>query len=732
MRLFFLFLSFMAFVLKHASPRPLQLSVAMKAGGLAALLAQAVTAGDVNACCGVLRRIFSETMLDDGVPLATRGAWVTARGTPHRSSPLSSSSSFSSTSSSTSPAASGLAARAGRLSKVLRAPAQASDSIQTTSLHAAAASAAAPHLSSSVHNDVVNFARYAQRQRAQANSFANAAAQAVLRTTFPQPENKGLSPGSKAAQTSPFTVSSPTTPTSSPLSHPLPSSVNASDAKSLIQRVWALATASLKDNPSLVKTSSVQVLCHTAQRTGFWREALHFSEHLPRPPAPLFLSSLLRPQNVQPVLAHCARNGWALDVTNAIRVLAEEHGSWSAALAVAQDAEHRFPYGEVYSLGVLIPYLAASGDAAQARQLFESGVAQGALVDATLVQHLIMQTAALKQWETCLYMLQCLYQTQETAQLLPTDVDFFRQLMELSPSWVTSLRLLHIARASEVKPDERTVAILLTQCDKAGAWREAAAVYDMAVREDFIDSLAAGSNYHTLVRSFSAMQQWQKALEALSWMSKAGDASLTAGMSELVTLCEQAGQWEAALTVGASLMESGTHLFSAQTSMALLFACAKGAQWSFATQLFMAQLHDVRVDTHPLALCAVMQACVAARQWRAALHTYHEAQASQPRIVVPPLAHRMAVKACVLGQQWSQAIAVLDTMRQDGLPLDNNSQRLGLWAAALQGQWELSLAFLQGIPRRSRTLQDRMVVRNAARAVSPAVDALTLRLLQSR
>lgn len=690
-------------------------SVSMKAGGLAALLAQTVGAGDINACCGVLRRIFSETLQEDGMALTARAA---RRGGTQGSS---------STSLSARPLSRAL--RDGRLSKALHAaaPTTAASSSEASSssspsLKTTNAAAALPSPREAA-NDVVNFARYAQRQRAQANSFANAAAQAVLRTTFAPAATEAREESQVSPASSSFSAA--TTTGAAPRA--------AADADApLVERVWSLAKASLTDDASLVKTSSLQVLCHTAQRTGFWQEALHFSEYLPRPPAPLFLSSLLRPSNVPHVLAHCATRGWALDVTNAIRVLAEEHGSWATALTVAQDAEKRFPYGEVYSLGVLIPYLAASGEAVQARQLFESGLAQGALVDAALIQHLLMQTAALKQWRTCLHMLQCLYQTQETAQLLPTDADFFRQLMELSPGWATSLKLLHIARASDVKPDERTVAILLTQCDQAGAWREAAAVYDMAVREDFIDSLAVGSTYHTLVRSFTAMQQWQKALEALSWMNKAGDASLTAGMSELVTLCEQAGQWEAALAVGSSLMESGTHLFSAQTSMALLFACAKGAQWAFAMRLFAAQLHDVRVDPHPLALCAAMQACVSAKQWQAALQLYGDAQASQPRTVVPPLAHRMAVKACVEGQQWHQALAVLETMQQDGLPLDNNSQRLGLWAAALQGQWELSLAFLQGIPRRARTPQDRMVMRSVARAVSPAVDAIALRLLQSQ
>ncbi|KAG5498789.1 hypothetical protein JKF63_03078 [Porcisia hertigi] len=674
----------------------------MKAGGgLAALLAQAVVAGDVNACCGVLRRVFSETLQED------RRITAIASNPRHgvRRSGLHS---------------------AGTSSMFAAATANSTSALSPSTTISSSMSSSPALAVSCGDSDVVNFARYARYQRAQAHSFANAAAQAVLRTSFVSQGD--VQPGLGATAETQVHQNS----VEASQSHEFSTTTGASTSAPIVQRLWRLAKNSLMTDPTLVKTSSLHVLCHTAERTGYWEEALHFSEYLPQPPAPLFLSSLLQPNNVNSVLQHCATRGWALDVTNAIRVLAEEHGSWSAALMVAQDAEQHLPCGEVYSLGVLVPYLAASGATEQARRLFESGLAHGVLTNPVLVQQLIMQTATLRQWETCLHMLQCLYRTQETVQLLPTDADFFCQLMEVSPGWETSLRLLHMARASDVKPNERTIAILLTQCDQAGAWREAAAVYDMSVKEGFIDSLAISSTYHMLLRSFTAIQQWQKALEALSWMSKADEASLTAGMTELVTLCEQSGQWEAALSVGAALIDNGAHLLPAQTSMALLFACVKGAQWEFATRLFDYQLRDIRANPHPLSLCAVIQACVAARQWEAALRIYDTAKLSQPRTVVPPLAHRIAVKACVSAGKWSQVIEVLDAMRQDGLPLDNYSQRLGLWAASLQGQWELSLAFLQGIPRRSRTPHDRMMVRKVTRTISPTVDAFALRLLQSR
>ncbi|EPY33313.1 hypothetical protein STCU_02315 [Strigomonas culicis] len=473
-------------------------------------------------------------------------------------------------------------------------------------------------------------------------------------------------------------------------------------------------------------------MCHTAHRCGKWLDALWLCDFLEGEPPPIFLSSLLTPDNVQPILSLCATRGWPLDVANAIRELSGRHGSWAAALAVARDAEARFPTGESYAVGTLVPYLAASGHQAEAHQLFRAGVAHGALVDAAFVQGVLRRTVAAQQWQTCLFMLETLGRTFETAPLLPRDAEFYTKVMEMTPCWLTALRLFALSRAAEVRPDKRLVSALLTQCDEAGAWAEATRIYDLAVQEGFRDSFATGSTYHTLVRAFAAVRQWEKALEALSWMSKASHASTIAGRCELVEICEHAGQWEAALAVGCSLLEDQPELLSSQTMLSLLLACAKGGQWQTATRIFRIQQADVRVEAHPLSVCAVLQSCIAANRWAEALAVFREARQQQPRTVMPPMAHRLAVKACVGAGKWSQVMSLLEVMRRDGLPYDNNSQRLGMWAAALEGQWELSLAFLKRIPPRTRTLQDRLVVRSATRYVSPTANAIALRYLQTK
>lgn len=615
----------------------------MKQNGLLGLLSRAVSAGDINACCGLLRRLYSETQQED----------------------------------------------------VLDMPFMASASPAARSSRAGPSPSASPS-SVSPQLNALRTVLYQQQQRQQARSSAH--------------REDGVARDTEAGRT--------TTTTTPP---------------SLAQQVLQLGRVCLTDDPTLVKPSSVSLLCHTAQRAGEWEQALRFCTYLAQPPSPMFVSSLMTPQNVDTVTQYCRAHGWTYDVASAIRVLAERHGSWSEALSVALAAERQFPVGEPYSVAVLVPFLAASGEPERAIQLFRRSLAQGSLVESTLVQHLVLQTATLHQWQVCLHMLHALATTQETTQLLPSSVSFFRRLMEMSPSWQTSLRILNMARASEVKPDTRTVSILLTQCDAAGAWSAATQLYDMAVRERFVESLSLGTTYHALVRSFRAVQQWEKAIEALSWMSKASDASMSAGLCELVDLCVQSGQWEAALEAGNNLIEAdGIELIPPQTTLSLLLACGRGAQWAMATALLGYQLHDVRMQPHPLAVCATLQACASARQWVEALRVLHEARAQQPRVVVPPLAHHLALKACVASGRWGEAITLLSVMAEDGLPQDNHSQRLGMWAAALGGRWELSLAFLHRIPVHSRTPQDRILVRSTTRQVSPLANAIALKLLLSR
>lgn len=500
--------------------------------------------------------------------------------------------------------------------------------------------------------------------------------------------------------------------------------------RDLLGDVIALGKVCLADNASLVRPSSVTVLCHTAQRLGDWQNALQFAESLPKPPSSSFLSSLLSPGNCNAILHYCELRGWPLDVPHATRVLAEQHGSWTSALMVAEAMERHFSMGEWYSLGVLIPHLSAAGAWQRAVELFVSGIAQGSLVDPKFMGTLMHRTAQLKQWQTSLYMLAAIEKTKEAVQLCPLDVNFFRDVMTISPDWKSSLGVFNLAVATGVKPDKSMLSVLLGQCEQANAWLVATQIYDVALTEGFISSIA-GDSYQTLVRSFYAAKQWEKALAALSWMAKADEASAATGMGELLELCEQSGHWETAVRIGGMLLETHPYL-PVRTRLSFLFACAKGGMWQVAVRVLHDSFADASHHPHPLAACAALQALVAANRWKEAVMLLQATRGEEPRVVLPPLAHRLAIKACVSAGRWAEAMAVLADMNAQGLPRDNHSQRLGVWAAALSGNWQLSLEHLRHLPMIHRTPQDRLVVRSATRNASAAAKAITLRYFQQQ
>nr|CCC91108.1 conserved hypothetical protein [Trypanosoma congolense IL3000] len=498
----------------------------------------------------------------------------------------------------------------------------------------------------------------------------------------------------------------------------------------VFNNVIALGRTCIDDNPSLVRPSSVAVLCHVSHGVGDWRSALHFARALPNAPSPSFLSSLLRPKNCSAILKFCEVHEWAVDVPHATFVLAEQYGCWTSALEVAEAMEFRCSMGEQYSMGVLIPYLAASGGWRRAAQLFMKGVAQGSFVDARFVADLVRRTARLKQWQTAFFMLAAAEKTKEAAHICPSDVNFFKDLMSVSPNWVSSLSIFNVAIGSSAKPDRSMVSLLLGQCEEANAWLMATKVYDAAIREGFVSSIDGGS-YQKLLRSFHAARQWEKALVALSWMEKVGEASMTTGMGELLEMCQQSGQWEVAVCIGSALLEKASHMPS-RTRLAFLLACADGAAWQCSLRVLYDCFEDSKCTPHALFVCAALQACVAARRWEDCLMLLRRAREEEPRLILPALAHRLALKACVGSGQWRESMRLLNEMIAYGLPRDNHTKHVGLWAAALSGDWQLSLNTLKTIPVAFRTSHDHLLVRGATHSAGAVARAIVLKHLRQQ
>lgn len=569
---------------------------------------------------------------------------------------------------------------------------------------------------------------------------------------------------------------------------------------------------------SVPSPSSVDILCYTAQRIGAWADALTCATALPHPPSSVFLASLLTPHNTAHVLAECTRRGWAMDVVSALRILGGAGGggggvvkssSWiaghppaeaQAALRVAHYAEQHFPLGEPYRCGVLLPYLAAAGATRAAMQWFTQLIAAGALVERGLVRHVAWQTVCVhRQWRVGLGMLRVLQQTQETAALLqPWSASFATSLMGQSGSWQVGLEVWAAARAAAVVPDVGSMAVWLTQCEAAGVWGVAREAYAEAVREGWVErwrgeageteykdgwaaaeeededahgtrpelcgvesnsvnsSQSARASYGTLLRALTRARQWERALEALSWMSKASDASRSVGLVELLVLCAQSHQWQAALAVGANLqsmlhrdeVDEGAEEkdeetddevtrvsarasapFPPRATHALLLACAVGAQWQRAMQLYQQQVSDVRVTPHPMWTSATLQACAHAGRWAEALGVLHAARAAQPRVIVPVQAYRWVMQACMTAERYDAVVRLWALCQRDGLLVDAGCRTMALRAMAREGDWQSALQMLRRLPAHRRTAEDRAVVRQAARAAGPVAHAMTLRCL---
>lgn len=294
---------------------------------------------------------------------------------------------------------------------------------------------------------------------------------------------------------------------------------------------------------------------------------------------------------------------------------------------------------------------------------------------------------------------------------------------------------------------------VILRCDVAGQWEAATSVYDAAVQDGIVERLItpsaasvetgsiddvhpARSAYQRVVQSFIRTSQWQKAVEAVSWMSHAGEASANTGMTDLLELCETAGQWSVSLQLGSRLLSSPSGsqhgMMDGKTYLSLLFACATGRQWMNAMKLYDRMIADPTCDPHPVAACAVLQACVVEHAWVAGL-TFFERRirAEAPRIVIPPLAVTLATHLCVKQRRWAEALLLLDIMVQEGLPMDNHGQKLGMWAAALSGSWERSLHHFSKLARHQRTLSDSVVVRSGTRFAGPLAAALVMKHLQA-
>lgn len=424
-----------------------------------------------------------------------------------------------------------------------------------------------------------------------------------------------------------------------------------------------------------------------------------------------------------------------------VPVILEAFGAsdnWSEALSLATVAERESGVlAEKYRAGVLIPLMAQKGDQwKEAMSMFYRSFFSGHFQEPNMLVAMMKGSAKGGRWEVCMR----IAGAADTSQALNdvTDASAFRSLIEVCPCWKGCLRIFDRVRKNALTPDPRMIQLVLAKCDEAGAWEAATRVYDEAVEGGFLQNIG-GESYAAVVRSFHAAAQWERAVEALSWMSLASDAAAQAGMCELVELCESSGQWDVALQVGAQLLQQHSQRHAGEplrlpssTYMSLVFACGAGKMWNGAISTYQLLLADTSVSPPPLAACSVLQACHAARQWTAALEFFALVWNAKPRVIVPPIGLSLTMKSCVEAKRWHEALELLHLMHEEGLPLDNHGQKLGMWASALCGSWQESLVHFSKIPPHQRSHHDTLVVRTAAKYAGPLATAAMTRVFQKR
>lgn len=513
------------------------------------------------------------------------------------------------------------------------------------------------------------------------------------------------------------------------------------------------ATTAWSGSSSQLRPASAAILAHVTKRMQRWEDALVFAARMDKAPSPDFLASLVRPGNWAALQKTCYANGWSISLPRVLQRIASDYGRWSEALQIALAAErnarrHQSPPSERYSLAVLIPLLAKRADGwALALSHFQSAFSSGSLTDEALCVAILRGCVAAKHWELSLQLFSLMAKAGALPAAVSHKVDegtihqrrgtrsLLDDLASISPSWRVSLGLLDAARGSDAQPSSFLLQRVLVDCDAAGKWSIAAQVFDSAVRDGFLDELGEKQTYTALVRAFHRASEWRRAIEAVSWMTHASEAAAMAGVTELVELCEASGQWDVAMQLGETLLgshSSSRGTVSARTYLSLIFACGKGLQWESSVRVYDHMLRTNEVVPHPLAACSVLQACCDSNAWAAGLGFFDRVRSAAPLVVLPPLSITIATKLAVASGQWHRALLVLDVMLQEGLPMDNHGQRLGLWASALCGSWIRSLAHYSKISPQQHTPSDKVVVRTATRFAGPLASAMVMKHLQRR
>ena len=129
------------------------------------------------------------------------------------------------------------------------------------------------------------------------------------------------------------------------------------------------------------------------------------------------------------------------------------------------------------------------------------------------------------------------------------------------------------------------------------------------------------------------------------------------------------------------------------------------------------------------ACASVLRACRG--DWLAALAFFERALQWEPRVVLAVSSYEAVVHACLAAARWREAVEVLRVQNRNGVRLDAQHLRSGMWAAALATDadvpWATCLRFYGRIAPPLRTSTDTSVVANIAPATRSPDAAAAIR-----
>ena len=489
--------------------------------------------------------------------------------------------------------------------------------------------------------------------------------------------------------------------------------------------------------PATLTASELLHCCHlTSTVTRQWVTAMRFLDVMidrGLAPAPASVAELLRENNIETVVRWSYRRGAPLHAVAGLRVLlrgrehepsvtvgGEEGGAappWAAALRFASIMDRlqtaRSGGGESYTLGVVVPFLAAGGHWSKAVTAMTHAAMRGTLLDPQLVVHLVDSTAEPRTWATCLALL-C-HMTRFGVMQNAMDaagVATFAKAAAVCPTWCQALGVFLLCRdlgrfyGPRLRPDRSLLGSVMLRCYDSGKWEVAARLHYLALKEGY-DGCIAGEAFESLIASSRDAANWSLALSALSWMQHAGHAASIPGYMTLMELCADKGRWRDALTIGSRVLVGDADPVSGEGSRArpraapaswvvtqvyttalkalsasdrIVFRAAlapttssstalalppRVTNWALHLTVLAAMVADGHVQRIPSSACLrVMEAvCRGTAEhhdgWCVAAQLLSALTQQEPRLVVPPAAYRMAATSASHHRQWCTALSLL-------------------------------------------------------------------------